>query len=211
MATETLLNLWENLAKLPLVVLLKDTRNVFNMDELAVEIAQIAVPAALALAADPVASLIDTAFIGHLGPVELAAVGVSIAIFNQVSKIAIFPLVSVTTSFVAEEESAGKSSNDENASLEDGLLVNKETEELLPKSGSISTKRHIPSASSALVIACVLGVLVSIISILCLFALSSSHGFFGIWVALTIFMTFRAYVGLLRIGTGTGPWSFLRK
>lgn len=61
--------------------------------------------------------------------------GVSIAIFNQVSKIAIFPLVSVTTSFVAEEESAGKSSNDENASLEDGLLVNKETEELLPKSG----------------------------------------------------------------------------
>ncbi|XP_043816048.1 protein DETOXIFICATION 42-like [Manihot esculenta] len=81
MATETLLNLWENLAKLPLVMLLKDTRNVFNMDELAVEIAQIAVPAALALAADPVASLIDTAFIGHLGPVELAAVGVSIAIF----------------------------------------------------------------------------------------------------------------------------------
>lgn len=70
-----------------------------------------------------------------VGPVELAAVGVSIAIFNQVSKIAIFPLVSVTTSFVAEEESAGKSSNDENASLEDGLLVNKETEELLPKSG----------------------------------------------------------------------------
>uniref|UniRef100_A0A2C9V7F1 Uncharacterized protein n=1 Tax=Manihot esculenta TaxID=3983 RepID=A0A2C9V7F1_MANES len=54
-------------------------------------------------------------------------------------------------------------------------------------------------------------VLVSIISILCLFALSSSHGFFGIWVALTIFMTLRAYVGLLRIGTGTGPWSFLRK
>lgn len=43
------------------------SRNVFNMDELAVEIAQIAVPAALALAADPVASLIDTAFIGHLG------------------------------------------------------------------------------------------------------------------------------------------------
>lgn len=38
------------------------------------------------------------------GPVELAAVGVSIAVFNQVSRIAIFPLVSVTTSFVAEED-----------------------------------------------------------------------------------------------------------
>lgn len=35
---------------------------------------------------------------------ELAAVGVSIAVFNQVSKVAIFPLVSVTTSFVAEED-----------------------------------------------------------------------------------------------------------
>lgn len=35
---------------------------------------------------------------------EIAAVGVSIAIFNQVSKVAIFPLVSITTSFVAEEE-----------------------------------------------------------------------------------------------------------
>ncbi|WJX23927.1 non-specific serine/threonine protein kinase [Trifolium repens] len=33
--------------------------------------------------ADHIASLIDTAFIGHIGPVELAAVGVIIAIFNQ--------------------------------------------------------------------------------------------------------------------------------
>ena len=38
------------------------------------------------------------------GAIELAAVGVSIAVFNQVSRIAIFPLVSVTTSFVAEED-----------------------------------------------------------------------------------------------------------
>lgn len=38
------------------------------------------------------------------GPVEIAAVGVSIAIFNQVSKVAIFPLVNITTSFVAEED-----------------------------------------------------------------------------------------------------------
>lgn len=35
---------------------------------------------------------------------EIAAVGVSIAIFNQVSKVCIYPLVSVTTSFVAEED-----------------------------------------------------------------------------------------------------------
>ncbi|KAK4773575.1 hypothetical protein SAY87_028594 [Trapa incisa] len=80
------------------------SRLVFKCDALGLEIAQIALPDALALAADPIASLIDTAFIGQIGPVELAAVGVSIALFNQVSRIAIFPPVSVTTSFVAEED-----------------------------------------------------------------------------------------------------------
>ena len=42
-------------------------RNVFNKDELGLEIAHIALPSALALTADPIASLIDTAFIGHIG------------------------------------------------------------------------------------------------------------------------------------------------
>ncbi|KAF2282504.1 hypothetical protein GH714_043949 [Hevea brasiliensis] len=139
MATDAVLSLWTNLAKLPLFVLFKDIRNVFRKDELGLEIAQIAVPAALALAADPVASLIDTAFIGHIGPVELAAVGVSIAVFNQVSKIAIFPLVSVTTSFVAEEDTTGRLSSElqENETIEDVFAVNKEMEELLPKAANI--------------------------------------------------------------------------
>lgn len=42
-------------------------RLVFKMDSLAKEILGIAFPSALAVAADPIASLIDTAFIGHLG------------------------------------------------------------------------------------------------------------------------------------------------
>ncbi|XP_047319468.1 protein DETOXIFICATION 43-like [Impatiens glandulifera] len=88
----------------PILVFFNNARLVFKMDELGVEILQIALPAALALAADPIASLIDTAYIGRLGPVDLAAVGVAIAIFNQVSKVTIFPLVSLTTSFVAEED-----------------------------------------------------------------------------------------------------------
>ncbi|CAN1255454.1 Protein DETOXIFICATION 42 [Linum perenne] len=53
-------------------------------------------------------------------------------------------------------------------------------------------------------------VIVSIVSILCLFTLSSSHGFVGIWVALTIFMALRALAGFLRIGVGMGPWRFLK-
>ncbi|KAL4342138.1 hypothetical protein GQ457_08G023970 [Hibiscus cannabinus] len=92
----------------PILVLFKDARHVFKLDSLGLEILRIALPAALALAADPIASLIDTAFIGRIGPVELAAVGVSIAIFNQASRITIFPLVSITTSFVAEEDTLAK-------------------------------------------------------------------------------------------------------
>ncbi|KAD6119713.1 hypothetical protein E3N88_10984 [Mikania micrantha] len=111
MIADAVVYLQRQLKRMPLWVLLQDTRSVFIKDELNSEIAKIAIPATLALMADPIASLIDTAFIGHLGPVELAAVGVAIAIFNQASKIAIFPLVSVTTSFVAEEDGATSSSS----------------------------------------------------------------------------------------------------
>ncbi|KAL0374308.1 UNVERIFIED_CONTAM: protein DETOXIFICATION 43 [Sesamum radiatum] len=119
--------------KIPISVFFKDARHVFKRDELGREILQIALPAALALAADPIASLIDTAFIGHLGPVEIAAVGVSIAIFNQASKVTIFPLVSITTSFVAEEETVQRISEAQQKGngtddLEKGSCKNGETE-----------------------------------------------------------------------------------
>ncbi|KAL3815082.1 hypothetical protein ACJIZ3_016350 [Penstemon smallii] len=103
----------ERKSKVPIFVFFNDARSVFKRDEIGMEILSIAFPAALALAADPIASLIDTAFIGHLGPVEIAAVGVAIAIFNQASKITIFPLVSITTSFVAEEDTAKRISDEQ--------------------------------------------------------------------------------------------------
>ncbi|KAH9710151.1 protein DETOXIFICATION 43 [Citrus sinensis] len=117
---------------MPVFVFFKDARLVFKMDSIGMEILRIAFPAALALAADPIASLIDTAFIGRLGPVELAAVGVSIAIFNQASRITIFPLVNITTSFVAEEDTFERikkvkepvqGDEDHNDSLEKGEAV----------------------------------------------------------------------------------------
>ncbi|KAJ9697997.1 hypothetical protein PVL29_007211 [Vitis rotundifolia] len=166
---------------IPLNIFLKDARFVFKMDELGLEIAQIAFPAALALTADPIASLVDTAFIGQLGPVELAAVGVSIAVFNQVSRIAIFPLVSVTTSFVAEEDTIGilDSELEVSKSVEMGSTVNGETKKLIPKGSGerpydsemhgsghdkpkFEGKRHIPSASAALVVGGILGLIQAI-------------------------------------------------
>eukprot|EP00249_Psilotum_nudum_P004691 c18197_g1_i2 orf=1-534(-) len=83
--------------------------NIFKADELGREIAIIAFPALLALAADPLASLVDMAFIGRIGSVELAAVGVSISVFNFVSKLLNFPVLNITTSFVAVEEALEES------------------------------------------------------------------------------------------------------
>ncbi|GMP41749.1 hypothetical protein CsSME_00011729 [Camellia sinensis var. sinensis] len=143
--------------KLPLFIFFQDARHIFKLDALGVEILQIAFPAALALAADPIASLIDTAFIGRLGLslLPLAAVGVSIAIFNQASKVTIFPLVSITTSFVAEEDTvdfkttAYKSPTVTTSSPKNKAKLKKE-------------KRHIPSASTAILLGCILGILQTI-------------------------------------------------
>ncbi|GLU00264.1 hypothetical protein SLE2022_176440 [Rubroshorea leprosula] len=53
--------------------------------------------------------------------------------------------------------------------------------------------------------------LVAGVSIGSLFFLSKSNGFVGIWIALTIYMILRMFAGVWRMGTGTGPWSYLRK
>ncbi|XP_042009553.1 protein DETOXIFICATION 43-like [Salvia splendens] len=160
--------------KFPVFVFFQDARNVFKRDELGLEIMRIALPAALALAADPIASLIDTAFIGHLGPVEMAAVGVSIAIFNQASKVTIFPLVSITTSFVAEEDTINTEHHHldlEKASdttsinaIDDKTRKIKADEEARTCVSKVESKekRHISSASTALVLGLVLGIIQTI-------------------------------------------------
>ncbi|KAL1564402.1 Protein DETOXIFICATION 43 [Salvia divinorum] len=156
--------------KFPVFVFFRDARNVFKRDDLGLEILRIAFPAALALAADPIASLIDTAFIGHLGPVEIAAVGVSIAIFNQASKVAIFPLVSITTSFVAQEDTINRITDEQHhLDLEKAPnntiaidAKSKPADAILAETKSkpeSSERRHIPSASTALILGVVLGLI----------------------------------------------------
>ncbi|KAK8984729.1 hypothetical protein V6N11_020045 [Hibiscus sabdariffa] len=181
MAGDDTSSLWKTIGRLPLFVLFRDSRNVLNRDELGLEIANIAIPATLALMADPIASLIDTAFIGRIGVVELASVGVSVAIFNQVSRITMFPLVSITTSFVAEEEAISKSSSQEEEEEEEeehkeeeeedgedvGCNHDDDDQEKVPLTGSKDIKitktedkrRHVASASSAMVVGCILGIL----------------------------------------------------
>ncbi|TKY68141.1 MATE efflux family protein FRD3 [Spatholobus suberectus] len=175
-----------NKRETPFFVFFKDARFVFKLDALSREILGIAFPAALAVVADPIASLIDTTFIGHLGPVELAAAGVSIALFNQASRITIFPLVSITTSFVAEEDTiqklTSKESQNDNAKFSQVILsdqdhmprdIEKDTpkENMEPPKESMQEtdesndvvakigKKRIASASTALLFGTILGLL----------------------------------------------------
>ncbi len=53
-----------------------------NRRELDREIMRLAVPALGTLAADPIVSLVDTAFVGQLGKTPLGALGVSVAVFS---------------------------------------------------------------------------------------------------------------------------------
>ncbi|KAC9320173.1 hypothetical protein E3N88_45999 [Mikania micrantha] len=159
MIADAVVYLQRQLKRMPLWVLLQDTRSVFIKDELNSEIAKIAIPATLALMADPIASLIDTAFIGHLGPVELAAVGVAIAIFNQASKIAIFPLVSVTTSFVAEEDGATSSSSILADMSYSRIQLQITKKYYCYQNRNTNKRRHVSSASSALLIGGMLGLI----------------------------------------------------
>lgn len=84
------------------------------------EIFRLAVPALGALAADPLVSLVDTAFVGQLGKVPLGALGVSVAVFS----IAFFMfnfLAYGTTPLIAGAVAGGK--NAEAGRLTAGALV----------------------------------------------------------------------------------------
>ncbi|CAL9236016.1 unnamed protein product, partial [Arabidopsis halleri] len=108
-----------------------------GIGKIGMEIMSIALPAALALAADPITSLVDTAFVGHIGSAELAAVGVSVSVFNLVSKLFNVPLLNVTTSFVAEEQAIA--AKDDSDSME-------------------TSKKVLPSVSTSLVLAAGVGI-----------------------------------------------------
>uniref|UniRef100_R7W2J2 Protein DETOXIFICATION n=1 Tax=Aegilops tauschii TaxID=37682 RepID=R7W2J2_AEGTA len=79
------------------------------------------------------AQLMETAYIGKLGALELASAGIGVAIFNILSKIFNIPLLRIATSFVAEDISKNASKH------------------------YTSGKLEMPSVSSALVLAAAIG------------------------------------------------------
>ncbi|CAN6464005.1 unnamed protein product [Victoria cruziana] len=101
------------------------------------ELIVLSVPAMVGQAIEPLSQLLETAYVGRLGPLELASVGVSVSIFNIISKLFNIPLLSVTTSFVAAD--IAKSS------------------EMDPFGDLVAEKKQLPSVSTAILLAAIIG------------------------------------------------------
>eukprot|EP01038_Epipyxis_sp_PR26KG_P005340 gene5340-7410_t len=76
------------------------------------EFAAVALPAFVSLAADPLASIVDAMYVGRLGAVEQAAMGIAVSLQFSVAKLYNDPLLKTSTSLVA-----GKSGDDLEASV----------------------------------------------------------------------------------------------
>ncbi|OMO92029.1 Multi antimicrobial extrusion protein [Corchorus olitorius] len=116
------------------------------------ELIMLSLPAIAGQAIDPLALLMETAYIGRLSSVALASAGVSISIFNIVSKLFNMPLLSIATSFVAEDISKNAIQN-----LSAGERSNGKDLE------SIAERKQLSSVSTALVLAVTIGILEALV------------------------------------------------
>lgn len=82
-----------------------------------IDLMKISVPAFLSLAADPIASIVDTVCVGRLGDVEQAAMGLSLSAQYSIAKLYNDPLLKTSTSLVA-----GKTGDELEASVATALV-----------------------------------------------------------------------------------------
>lgn len=79
----------------------------------------IAFPAFIQLAAEPLASLVDTAYLGRLGPEVLGGAGVAISAQYAVSKLYNDPLLRTSISLVASQDGKARGNQDGEGSEEE--------------------------------------------------------------------------------------------
>ncbi|CAK7355578.1 unnamed protein product [Dovyalis caffra] len=121
------------------------------------ELLMLSLPAIAGQAIEPLAQLMETAYVGRLGPSELASAGVSMSIFNILSKVFNIPRLSVATSFVAEDiaRNAGKSTSGEYSSVTRASSRHASYDR---PDDEIAERKSLPSVSTALVLAAAIGV-----------------------------------------------------
>ncbi|XP_027361840.1 protein DETOXIFICATION 45, chloroplastic-like [Abrus precatorius] len=116
------------------------------------ELIMLSLPAIVGQAIEPLAQLMETAYIGRLGVLELASAGVSMSIFNILSKVFNIPLLSVATSFVAEDIAA--------TTIKRSISGNTNVTEIYNETSHDTGERKLlSSVSTALILATGIGVL----------------------------------------------------
>ncbi|TXG59888.1 hypothetical protein EZV62_014461 [Acer yangbiense] len=113
------------------------------------ELIMLSLPAIAGQAIEPLAQLMETAYVGRLGTLELASAGVSISIFNIISKVFNIPLLSIATSFVAEDISRNAEEESTSDSRKAGYNGSYES----------TDRKLLPSVSTALILAGAIGIL----------------------------------------------------
>lgn len=83
------------------------------------QVVSLALPTTLALAVEPIGSLVSTGFMGHVGSVELAGVGVSLSVYNAFTKLFNMPLLAIITSTIG---SATGYQGSDRAKVSDAIL-----------------------------------------------------------------------------------------
>ncbi|XP_062080649.1 protein DETOXIFICATION 45, chloroplastic-like [Humulus lupulus] len=116
------------------------------------EIMMLSIPAIAGQALDPLAQLMETAYIGRLGSLELGSAGVSVNIFNYISKLFNIPLLSVATSFVAKDISRSEN----NSSASETHFLNNSSNGSRPFD-VIAERKQLPSVSTTLLLAVMIG------------------------------------------------------
>ncbi|QCE01914.1 multidrug resistance protein [Vigna unguiculata] len=117
------------------------------------ELLLLSLPALAGQAIDPLSQLMETAYIGRLGTVELASAGVSVSIFNIISKLFNIPLLSVATSFVAED--MAKAASAQHSDSDQGATENTGNGKPFK---TVPHRKQLPSVSTALLLALGLGI-----------------------------------------------------
>jgi hypothetical protein len=87
------------------------------------EFFSIGIPAFVQLAAEPLASLVDTAYLGRLGPEVLGGAGVAISAQYAVSKLYNDPLLRTSISLVASHDGKARSSDSSSADDKKDLSI----------------------------------------------------------------------------------------
>jgi putative MATE family efflux protein len=163
------------------------------------EFVRIGGPALVQLAAEPLASLVDTAYLGRLGPHMLGGAGVAVSAQYAVSKLYNDPLLRTSISLVAAQDGASRSSSSPLMRTENG--TNDSTAATQDDVNGIPVPSSTPSlsqaVSSALLLAAVVGIIQLVVYSLFCNWITRGMGLAGpsspMWTSATGYLRVRAW------------------